>query len=78
VTDSLTSGLPVRFPKNTNLQETGTCEVTRTQLTPDSRKDKEIDTQNIPDDLAEIVAIWPQLPEVIRSAIMAIVICRKS
>jgi hypothetical protein len=42
-------------------------------LTPDSRKENEIDTQNIPDDLAEIVAVWPQLSDVIRLAILAIV-----
>jgi len=43
------------------------------QLTPDSRKDNQTHTQNIPDDLAEIVTVWPGLSEAIRSAIVAIV-----
>jgi len=29
--------------------------------------------QQLPPNLAEIVAVWPELPEVIRSAIVAIV-----
>jgi hypothetical protein len=43
------------------------------QLTPNSRKENQIHTENMPDDLAEIVAVWPQLPGIIRSAIVAIV-----
>ena len=44
------------------------------QLTPDSRKGNEIDTQNMPDDLAEIVTVWPKLPEHIKQAIKALLI----
>jgi hypothetical protein len=43
------------------------------QLTPKSPKQGQIDTQNLPPDLAEIVAVWPQLPEHIKAAIKALV-----
>ena len=52
---------------------TKTCETTKEQLTPKTQKQGEIDTSELPPDLAEIVDIWPQLPEAIRSAIVAIV-----
>jgi hypothetical protein len=42
-------------------------------LTPKSRKQGEIDTQKLPDDLAEVVAVWPELPEHIKAAIKALV-----
>ena len=43
------------------------------QLTPDSRKENKVDAQNMPDDLAGIVAVWPRLPEYIKRAIKALI-----
>jgi hypothetical protein len=43
------------------------------QLTPKSQKQGKIDTQNLSSDLAEIVAVWPELPEHIKAAIKALV-----
>jgi len=43
------------------------------QLTPESPKRGEIDTQTLPADLARIVAAWPNLPEHIKAAIVALV-----
>ena len=67
----------VRCTENANPENTGICENSKSQLTPqltpDSRKENKTDTQNIPDDLAEIMAAWPELPVAIRSAIVAIV-----
>jgi hypothetical protein len=42
-------------------------------LTPESPKQGKTDTQDLPPDLAEIVAVWPVLPEHIRAAIKALV-----
>jgi len=36
-------------------------------------KTAEIDTQNLPPDLAEIVAVWPGLPEHIKATIKTLV-----
>jgi len=41
-------------------------------LTPKSRKQGEIDTSELPSDLAGIVAVWPELPEHIKAAIKAL------
>jgi len=43
------------------------------QLTPKSPKQGKIDTSKLPSDLAEIVAVWPELPEHIKAAIKALV-----
>jgi hypothetical protein len=43
------------------------------QLTPEIRKQGQIDTFGLPADPAEILAAWPRLPEHIRAAIMALV-----
>jgi hypothetical protein len=43
------------------------------QLTPKSGRQGEIDTSELPPDLVEIVAVWPQLPEHIKAAIKALV-----
>jgi hypothetical protein len=42
-------------------------------LTPNSPKQGEIDTLELPADLAEIVAVWPELPGYIRAAITAMI-----
>jgi hypothetical protein len=33
------------------------------QLTPESQKQAKFDTSGLPPDLAEIVQVWPELPE---------------
>jgi hypothetical protein len=43
------------------------------QLTPKSQKQGKIDTSELTQDLAEIVAVWPELPEHIRAAVKALV-----
>jgi len=43
------------------------------QLTPNSQKQPEIDTENLPDDLAEVVAAWPELPEHIKKTIKTLI-----
>jgi hypothetical protein len=72
-----THGFSVRCTKNTSVEKTKTCETAKTQLTPQltpkSQKEGEIGAQNIPPDLAEIVAVWSKLPDAIRSAIVAII-----
>jgi len=40
-------------------------------LTPKSQKQGKIDTKKLPTDLAEIVDVWPELPEHIKAAIKA-------
>ena len=43
------------------------------QLTPKSPKQPEIDPSELPSDLAEIVAVWPELAAHIKAAIKALV-----
>ncbi|OHB63108.1 MAG: hypothetical protein A2Y76_04920 [Planctomycetes bacterium RBG_13_60_9] len=43
------------------------------QLTPESQKQGQIEPTPLPPDLAEIVAVWPQLPEHIQAAIITLV-----
>jgi len=43
------------------------------RLAPKQVKHPEIDTQNLPPDLAEIVAVWPELPGHIKAAVKALV-----
>ena len=38
-----------------------------------NQKQAQIDTQNLPADLAEIIDVWPELPEHIKAAIKALV-----
>jgi hypothetical protein len=42
-------------------------------LTPKSQKQGKIDTSELPSDLTEIVAVWPELPEHIKAAIKALI-----
>jgi hypothetical protein len=72
-----THGFSVRCSENTSHEETETYknpnEQLTPQLTPNSPKQGKIDTQNLPVDLAEIVAVWLELPEHIKAAIKALV-----
>ena len=72
-----TFGSVDRRPKYASAEKTKTCDTTKTQLTPqltpNSQKQGQIDTKNLPPDLAEIVAVWPELPEHIKAAIKALV-----
>ncbi len=63
-----THGFSVRCSKNTNPDKTKTCEPSKEQLTPQltpkSQKQPPNATKNdeqLPEDLAEIVAAWPEL-----------------
>ena len=73
----MTYGLEIRCGKtpsqdSPSTYDSGKSELTP-QLTPESRKQAQIDTPQLPPDLAEIVAIWPKLPEHIKAAVMALV-----
>jgi hypothetical protein len=48
------------------------------QLTPKSPKQGENQAADLPPDLAEIVAVWPELPEHIKAAIKALIQTHKS
>jgi len=67
----------VRCPKNVNTSKSKAYEYPKTpltpQLTPKSQKQGEIDTPELSPDLAEIVAVWPELPGHIKAAIKALV-----
>ncbi len=72
-----TFGSVDRRPKNVSPEKTKTCETSKTQLTPQltpkTQQQGEIDTSELSSDLAEIVAVWPELPEHIKAAIKALV-----
>ena len=42
-------------------------------MTPERQKQAQVDTQNLPVDLAEIVILWPDLPDNIKAAVKALV-----
>jgi hypothetical protein len=72
-----THGFSVRCTENTSAEKTKTCEAVETQLTPQltpkSQKQSKIDTSELPPDLAEIVTVWPVLPDHIKVAIKALI-----
>jgi hypothetical protein len=72
-----TYGLEILSHVKSSAEETSTYKTTKgkltPQLTPKSEKHSQVDTRNMPGDLAEIVAVWSELPDAIRSAIVAIV-----
>jgi len=68
-----THGFSVCCTKNASAEKAWTCETQQTLLTPKSQKQGEIDTQNLPAELAEIVVFWPELPGHIKAAIKALV-----
>ena len=48
----------------------------KTAYTPaykDTQKDVQNQTENLPDDLATVLLAWPELPEYIKKAIMALI-----
>jgi len=67
----------VRCTKSISSAKAKTCGIPKTpltpQLTPKSKKQGQIDVKNLPPDLAEIVAAWPELPGHIKAAIKALV-----
>ena len=73
----MTSGLGNRCTKKVNPSSTETYDSVASALTPQwtpqSPKQGQIDTQELPSDLAEIVTVWPELPEHIKAAIRALV-----
>jgi hypothetical protein len=72
-----TTGLQNQSSKNTSIEKAKTCVAHETkltpQLTPEYPKTGELDTKKLPSDLAEIVAVWPELQEHIKAAIKALV-----
>ncbi len=72
-----TPGLQNQSLENITDDKTKTCEAAKEQLTPQltpkSPKQPKIDTSELPSDLAEIVAVWLDLPEHIKAAIKALV-----
>jgi len=71
------NGFQDRCSKNSSAEITNTSENAKRQLTPQltpkSQKQSRIDTENLPNDLAEIVTVWPELPEHIKAAIKALI-----
>jgi|GEM_PF-3335257 len=57
-----------RSTEKTGHDKTKTCRKPRKQLTRRSPKEVETDTHTLPDDLAEIVAAWPKLPDHVKAA----------
>ena len=68
-----THGFSVRCGKNISTSKTSTCESTKEQLTPQLTPKSPKQAQKLPSDLAEIVAVWPELPEHIKASIKALV-----
>jgi hypothetical protein len=68
---------PVRCCKNVNPENISTYDTPQTeltpQLTPASPKSGGSRPAPLPSDLAEIMAVWPKLPEHIKAAITTLV-----
>ena len=62
-----------RNPKNAGRDKTKIYKTTKKQLAQEPRKEEQGDAQKQPDDLSEIIAIWPTLPEHVKAAISDIV-----
>ena len=71
------SGLGNRGHKNITVNKSKTYKTTKEQLTPyltpKSEKQGYFDTSGLPSDLAQIVQVWPSLPEHIKAAIKALI-----
>jgi len=78
----MSNGFSVRCTKNASAEKAKTCETTETQLTPQltpkSQKQGQIDTSELPSELAEIVTVWPELPGHIKAAIKALIQTHKA
>ena len=61
-----------QVPQQKDTYGIGNSELTP-QLTPKSQKQGKIESENLHPDLAEIVAVWPELPEHIKAAIKALI-----
>ena len=72
-----THGFSVRCSTPVNIDTASDYENVTNKLTPNltpkHQKQGEIDTSRLSDDLAEVIEMWPKLPDAIRSAIVAIV-----
>ena len=71
--EPLTFGSVDRCNESINTDKIKTCETTKEQLTPQltpkSPKQGKIDSPALPEELKEIVAVWPELPVHIKAAV---------
>jgi hypothetical protein len=72
-----TAGSEDRCSEKIGPEDKGTYGTEQAELTPqltlESQKQAQIDTQAPPPELATIVAAWPKLPEHIKAAILSLV-----